>query len=233
MADVDPARLEEAVQAVGDDAIAVPTDAASWDSVRGARRARVRDVRRRSRALQQRRSHASGLTWEFTLEEWRWVLGVNLDGVFHGIKAFVPRMIEQGDARPRREHRVRQRSPAVSGRRRVRGVEVRRRRIVRDPRARPARARRSDRRLRPLPWPDRHRLPRRTAARSIQRARNRPRRTTTPASSGSRPPTSPRWWSPRSGRPLLVITHPAYHESIEQRCRGIVETDELVSGGLL
>jgi hypothetical protein len=30
-----------------------------------------------------------------------------------------------------------------------------------------------------------------------------------------------------------IITHPAYLESIERRCRGIVETDELVAGGLL
>src|SRR5262249_27838689 len=35
-----------------------------------------------------------GLAWESTLDEWRWVVGVNLDGVFHGVKAFVPRMLE-------------------------------------------------------------------------------------------------------------------------------------------
>lgn len=31
-----------------------------------------------------------------TLEDWRWVLGVNLWGVIHGVHAFVPRMIAQG-----------------------------------------------------------------------------------------------------------------------------------------
>ena len=39
-----------------------------------------------------------GPTWTTTLEEWEWVLGVNLMGVVHGIRSFVPRMLEQGDA---------------------------------------------------------------------------------------------------------------------------------------
>ena len=36
--------------------------------------------------------------WEHTLSDWEWVLGVNLWGVIHGIRAFVPRMLTQGDA---------------------------------------------------------------------------------------------------------------------------------------
>ncbi|MDE0553753.1 MAG: SDR family NAD(P)-dependent oxidoreductase [Candidatus Poribacteria bacterium] len=36
--------------------------------------------------------------WEHTLADWEWVLGVNLWGVIHGIRSFVPRMLEQGDA---------------------------------------------------------------------------------------------------------------------------------------
>lgn len=37
------------------------------------------------------------LIWETTLADWKWILGVNLWGVIHGIRSFVPRMIEQGD----------------------------------------------------------------------------------------------------------------------------------------
>jgi NAD(P)-dependent dehydrogenase (short-subunit alcohol dehydrogenase family) len=33
--------------------------------------------------------------WEYTLADWEWVLGVNLWGVIHGIRAFVPRMLTQ------------------------------------------------------------------------------------------------------------------------------------------
>jgi NAD(P)-dependent dehydrogenase (short-subunit alcohol dehydrogenase family) len=35
-------------------------------------------------------------TWESTLADWQWVLGVNLWGVIHGIHFFVPLMIKQG-----------------------------------------------------------------------------------------------------------------------------------------
>jgi NAD(P)-dependent dehydrogenase (short-subunit alcohol dehydrogenase family) len=35
--------------------------------------------------------------WESPLEDWDWVLGVNLMGVVHGIRSFVPIMVEQGD----------------------------------------------------------------------------------------------------------------------------------------
>ncbi|MEX2080318.1 MAG: SDR family NAD(P)-dependent oxidoreductase [Dehalococcoidia bacterium] len=38
-----------------------------------------------------------GLTWEYTLEDWEWVLGVNLWGVIHGVRAFVPRMLAGGE----------------------------------------------------------------------------------------------------------------------------------------
>jgi len=37
---------------------------------------------------------AGGLVWESTLTDWNWVLGVNLWGVIHGIRTFVPAMVE-------------------------------------------------------------------------------------------------------------------------------------------
>lgn len=37
----------------------------------------------------------SGFIWESSLKDWDWVLGVNLMGVVHGIKAFTPRMLAQ------------------------------------------------------------------------------------------------------------------------------------------
>ncbi len=35
--------------------------------------------------------------WETTESDWQWELGVNLWGVIHGIRIFVPRMLAQGD----------------------------------------------------------------------------------------------------------------------------------------
>jgi NAD(P)-dependent dehydrogenase (short-subunit alcohol dehydrogenase family) len=40
---------------------------------------------------------AGGLVWENTTRDWEWVLGVNLWGVIHGVRCFVPMMLEQGD----------------------------------------------------------------------------------------------------------------------------------------
>lgn len=38
-----------------------------------------------------------GKAWEFTRQEWDWLLGVNLNGVINGIRAFVPAMIASGE----------------------------------------------------------------------------------------------------------------------------------------
>jgi NAD(P)-dependent dehydrogenase (short-subunit alcohol dehydrogenase family) len=36
-----------------------------------------------------------GFVWEASLKDWQWVLGVNLLGVVHGIRSFVPLMLKQ------------------------------------------------------------------------------------------------------------------------------------------
>ena len=38
-----------------------------------------------------------GVTWEIPVRAWEWVLGVDLWGVIHGIRAFVPRLVQQGE----------------------------------------------------------------------------------------------------------------------------------------
>ncbi|HEX7606866.1 MAG TPA: SDR family NAD(P)-dependent oxidoreductase [Usitatibacter sp.] len=38
----------------------------------------------------------AGPTWTATLEDWKWTLGINLMGVVHGVRSFVPRMLAQG-----------------------------------------------------------------------------------------------------------------------------------------
>ncbi len=38
----------------------------------------------------------AGPVWERTEADWKWVLGANLWGVIHGVRTFVPIMIEQG-----------------------------------------------------------------------------------------------------------------------------------------
>ena len=38
-----------------------------------------------------------GLAWESTLEDWQWCLGVNVYGVIHGLRSFVPHLIAQNE----------------------------------------------------------------------------------------------------------------------------------------
>lgn len=39
-----------------------------------------------------------GATWEQSVASWEWVLGVNLWGAIHSIRAFVPQMLKHGEA---------------------------------------------------------------------------------------------------------------------------------------
>ena len=39
---------------------------------------------------------AGGHAWETTLDDWDWVMGVNLRGLVNGIRSFVPRLIDAG-----------------------------------------------------------------------------------------------------------------------------------------
>ncbi|MBB1062123.1 SDR family oxidoreductase [Marilutibacter spongiae] len=41
-----------------------------------------------------------GLLWENSLADWEWTLGVNLWGVIHGVRTWVPRMLEASRADP-------------------------------------------------------------------------------------------------------------------------------------
>jgi NAD(P)-dependent dehydrogenase (short-subunit alcohol dehydrogenase family) len=43
---------------------------------------------------------AGGLVWENTVQDWRWVLGVNLWGVIHGVRLFTPMMLEAAKKDP-------------------------------------------------------------------------------------------------------------------------------------
>ena len=100
LADVEEAALERTVGELSDrgegTVIGIPTDVsdpvamadlaeATWDRFGGAQVACLN-----AGVL------AAGHAWEVTDDDWDWVLGVNVRGVAHGIRAFVPRLIEAG-----------------------------------------------------------------------------------------------------------------------------------------
>jgi NAD(P)-dependent dehydrogenase (short-subunit alcohol dehydrogenase family) len=88
-------RAEQELKSIGAGVMAVRTDVSSADSVE---------------ALAQKALHAFGgvhllfnnagvgagsTVWDCTLADWQWVMGVNLWGVVHGIRAFMPLMLAQ------------------------------------------------------------------------------------------------------------------------------------------
>lgn len=101
MADVDRDRLRAAADrlaagpAADTEVIAVPTDVSRWESVESLA-AQASD---RFGAVHVLCNNAGvqrpARAWECTLEAWNWLVAVNLTGVFHGIRAFVPSMIER------------------------------------------------------------------------------------------------------------------------------------------
>jgi NAD(P)-dependent dehydrogenase (short-subunit alcohol dehydrogenase family) len=100
LADVEAAALEEAaaeVAEIGGEVHAVPTDVSREDQVE-ALAARAYDAFGAVHLLCNNAGvFQAGVSWQRTQADWDWVFGVNVWGVLHGIRAFVPRMLEQGD----------------------------------------------------------------------------------------------------------------------------------------
>jgi NAD(P)-dependent dehydrogenase (short-subunit alcohol dehydrogenase family) len=100
VADRDEAGMDAVVSAIrgrGGEALAVPTDVTELAQVQAlADRAFARFGK-----VHVLCNNAGVAVWggleRATHRDWQWVLGVNLWGVIHGIEAFVPRMIAQGE----------------------------------------------------------------------------------------------------------------------------------------
>jgi len=100
IADIEEGALKQAERELtsqGTDAIAVATDVADAASVRELRERALR----RYGAVHLVHNNAGvgggGPIWEVPEEDWRWIVGVNLWGVIHGVAAFVPLLVEQGE----------------------------------------------------------------------------------------------------------------------------------------
>jgi NAD(P)-dependent dehydrogenase (short-subunit alcohol dehydrogenase family) len=99
LADIEPGALEEAaaeLRAGGTTVLAVPTDVSSPEQVQALCDRTLAEFGRVDVVCNNAGVAASGLAWEHTLADWEWVLGVNLWGVIHGVRTFVPVMLRQG-----------------------------------------------------------------------------------------------------------------------------------------
>ena len=101
LADVDPARLEAAVthvRTVGGAAIGVVTDVSDADSVDRLAEAAYDEFGSVDVLVNNAGVESVGYIWDMTPDVWARVQRINADGVFHGIRSFVPRM--GADQRP-------------------------------------------------------------------------------------------------------------------------------------
>jgi NAD(P)-dependent dehydrogenase (short-subunit alcohol dehydrogenase family) len=91
------ARAREGIERSGAEAIAVQADVSSWEAVQALAERTVDAFGAAHVVCNNAGVAAGGAAWDAPLADWSWVLGVNLWGVIHGIRAFVPRMIAQGE----------------------------------------------------------------------------------------------------------------------------------------
>lgn len=101
LADVEEAALAAAERSLaesGVEALGVRTDVSDEGSVRALAHAAIG----RFGAVHVLCNNAgvmggAGLCWQIPAEDWAWVLGVNLHGVLHGLRAFVPILLAQDE----------------------------------------------------------------------------------------------------------------------------------------
>jgi NAD(P)-dependent dehydrogenase (short-subunit alcohol dehydrogenase family) len=101
LADVEAAPLAQAREEIGRggvEANAVQTHVSKWEQVEALAR-RTFEAFGTAHVICNNAGIGAGgaAAWETPLADWEWTLGVNLWGVIHGVRAFVPRLVEQGE----------------------------------------------------------------------------------------------------------------------------------------
>ena len=99
MADIEEGPLKAAADELssgGSDVLAVVTDVSDRASVEQLRHRAVERFGAVHLVHNNAGVGAFGPLWEIPEADWRWVLGVNLWGVIHGISVFVPTLVDQG-----------------------------------------------------------------------------------------------------------------------------------------
>jgi len=100
LADIEQQALEAAeteVKGLGAETLSVPTDVTKADAVEALAAAAFDRFGGAHLVCLNAGVFQAGVSWQRTESDWAWVLGVNLWGPIHGVRAFVPRLIEQQD----------------------------------------------------------------------------------------------------------------------------------------
>ena len=100
LADVEEAALISAadrIKALGVETLAVPTDVSDHEAVEALAEAAVEQFGSVHVVCNNAGVGSKADPWFGPLSAWTWVLGVNLWGVVHGIRSFLPILAEQGE----------------------------------------------------------------------------------------------------------------------------------------
>lgn len=98
LADINKEGLASAVdelEATGATVLAVPTDVSKADDIEHLAKITVDNFGGVHLLVNNAAVYTTGTIWENTIADWEWVLGVNLWGVIHGVRTFLPIMLEQ------------------------------------------------------------------------------------------------------------------------------------------
>ena len=93
-ADIDEAGAKGTAARI-DGALGVAADVADGDSVAALADAAFDAFGQVDLLINNAGVFQGGLSWERSIEDWEWTLGVNVYGIIHAIRSFVPRMIAQ------------------------------------------------------------------------------------------------------------------------------------------
>jgi NAD(P)-dependent dehydrogenase (short-subunit alcohol dehydrogenase family) len=99
LADIEVEPLEAAtdeLRAAGAEVVMVPTDVSDGGQVDAFADATLEEYGAVDIVCNNAGVGGGGPMWTLTEADWAWVLGVNLWGVIHGIRAFVPHLVAQG-----------------------------------------------------------------------------------------------------------------------------------------
>jgi NAD(P)-dependent dehydrogenase (short-subunit alcohol dehydrogenase family) len=92
------AQAEAELRGAGATVLAVPTDVAQARAVEALAERTMQTFGAVHLLCNNAGVGAGGSIWESSLDDWEWVLGVNLWGVIHGVRSFVPLMLAQDTA---------------------------------------------------------------------------------------------------------------------------------------
>jgi NAD(P)-dependent dehydrogenase (short-subunit alcohol dehydrogenase family) len=101
LADIEIEGLREVARALEDrgaEVLALRTDVAQADDLSALAEASLARFEKVHVLCNNAGVFAGGLAWEAPRTDWEWVLGVNVYGILHGIRAFVPILLEQNES---------------------------------------------------------------------------------------------------------------------------------------